>query len=41
MKVSRMGRDVGGLISIKEEVINLAEEIKSAKKEEIVNILQR
>ena len=36
-----MGRDVRGLINIKEEVINLAEEIKAAKKEEIVVILQR
>ena len=36
-----MGRDIRGLIDIKEEVINLAEEIKSAQKEEIVNILQR
>jgi hypothetical protein len=41
MRVSRMGRDVRGLIDIKEEVINLAEEIKSAKKEKIVEILQR
>lgn len=32
MRVSRIGRDVRGLIDIKEEVINLAEEIKSAKK---------
>ena len=30
-----------GLIDIKEEVINLAEEIKSAQKEAIVKILQR
>lgn len=30
-----------GLIDLKEEVINLAEEIKSAQKEEIVKILQR
>jgi hypothetical protein len=41
MRVSRAGRDVRGLIDIKEEVINLAEEIKSAKKEKIVEILQR
>jgi len=36
MKVSRVGRDIRGLIDIKEEVINLAEEVKSAKKEKIV-----
>jgi hypothetical protein len=41
MRVSRIGRDVRGLIDIKEEVINLAEEIKTAKKEKIVDILQR
>lgn len=41
MRVSRVGRDVRGLIDIKEEVINLAEEIKAAKKEKIVEILQR
>jgi len=41
LKVSKMGRDVRGLIDIKEEVINLAEEIKSAQKEDIVKILQR
>ena len=41
MRVSRVGRDVRGLIDIKEQVINLAEEIKSAKKEKIVDILQR
>lgn len=41
MKVSRVGRDIRGLIDIKEEVINLAEEVKSAKKEKIVEILQR
>lgn len=32
MRVSRVGRDIRGLIDIKEEVINLAEEIKLAKK---------
>lgn len=41
LKVSKMGKDVKGLIDIKEEVINLAEEIKSAQKEDIVKILQR
>ena len=41
MRVSRVGKDIRGLIDIKEEVINLAEEIKTAKKEEIVVILQR
>jgi GTP-binding protein EngB required for normal cell division len=41
VRVSKAGRDVKGLIDIKEEVINLAEEIKSAQKEDIVKILQR
>ncbi len=33
IRVSKAGKDVKGLIDIKEEVINLAEEIKSAQKE--------
>lgn len=41
IRVSKAGKDVKGLIDIKEEVINLAEEIKSAQKEDIVKILQR
>ena len=40
LRVSKIGRDVRGLIDIKEEIINLAEEIKSAQKEDIVKILQ-
>jgi hypothetical protein len=32
IRVSKVGKDVKGLIDIKEEVINLAEEIKSAQK---------
>jgi hypothetical protein len=36
-----MGKDIRGLIDIKEEIINLAEEIKGAQKEDIVKILQR
>ena len=40
-KVSKIGKNVKGLIDIKEEVINLAEEIKGAQKEAIVTILQR
>lgn len=32
MKVSRKGKDVQGLLDLKEEVINLAEEIKAAQK---------
>ena len=40
-RVREMGRDVRGLIGIKEEVIGLAEEIKSADKIDIVKILQR
>lgn len=41
MKMSKIGKNVKGLIDVKEEVINLAEEIKNAVKEEIVKILQR
>lgn len=41
LKVSKIGKNVRGLIDIKEEIINLAEEIKSAQKEDIVKILQR
>jgi hypothetical protein len=41
MRVSKMGKDIRGLIDIKEEIINLAEEIKGAQKEDIVKILQR
>ena len=40
-RVREMGRDVRGLIGIKEEVIGLAEEVKSAEKVDIVKILQR
>ena len=40
-KVQAIGRDVKGIISLKEDVIRLAEEIKSAKKENIMDILQR
>lgn len=39
--MSKIGKNVKGLIDVKEEVINLAEEIKNAVKEEIVKILQR
>lgn len=39
--MSRIGKNVRGLIDIKEEVINLAEEIKNAQKEAIVTILHR
>ena len=41
MRVSKAGKDVRGLIDLKEEVINLAEEIKGAQKEDIIKILQR
>lgn len=41
LKVSKTGKDVKGLLDLKEEVINLAEEIKKANKEDIVGILQR
>ena len=40
-KVQALGRDVNGIISLKEEVIKLAEEMKLAAKETIMDILQR
>lgn len=40
-RVQKMGRDVNAIISLKDEVIKLAEEIKAAKKENIIDILQR
>lgn len=36
-----MGRDVNSIITLKDEIIKLAEEIKASKKENIINILQR
>lgn len=41
MKASKQGKDIKGLLDLKDEVINLAEEIKNAKYEKIVEILQR
>lgn len=41
LKVHSLGRDVNAIIALKEEVIRLAEEIKSAQKEGIIDILQR
>jgi hypothetical protein len=41
VRVQQLGRDINGIISLKDEIIRLAEEMKSAKKEEIINILQR
>ena len=40
-KVHALGKDVNGIIALKDEVIRLAEEIKSAQKESIMEILQR
>jgi hypothetical protein len=40
-KVHKLGRDINGILILKEEIIRLAEEMKSSKKEEIINILQR
>lgn len=36
-----LGRDVNAIIKLKDDVIRLAEEIKSCKKEDILRILQR
>lgn len=41
IKASKQGKDIKGLLDLKDEVINLAEEIKNAKYEKIVEILQR
>ena len=40
-KVQSLGRDVNAIIGLKEEVIRLAEEVKSSQKEIIIDILQR
>jgi vacuolar-type H+-ATPase subunit F/Vma7 len=40
-KVQALGRDVTAIIALKEGVIRLAEEIKAAQKESIIDILQR
>ncbi len=36
-----MGRNVNEILLVKEEIIKLGEEIKSAKKEDVIKILQR
>lgn len=36
-----MGRDVNSIITLKDEIIKLAEEIKASRKENIIDILQR
>ncbi len=36
-----MGRDVNSIITLKDEIIKLAEEIKTSRKENIIDILQR
>lgn len=36
-----LGRDVNAIVQLKSEIIKLAEEIMSSKKENIVDILQR
>lgn len=41
VKAQNLGRDINGIISLKDEIIKLAEEMKSCKKEQIINILQR
>jgi hypothetical protein len=40
-RTHKLGRDVDAIIALKEGVIGLAEEIKSAHKEGIIEILQR
>ena len=40
IKVENTGKDIAGIITIKDEVIKLAEEIKGCKKEQILPILQ-
>lgn len=41
VKVQKLGKDINGIINLKDEIIRLAEEIKSCRKEDIINILQR
>lgn len=41
VKAQRLGKDINGIISLKDQIIKLAEEMKSCKKEEVLNILQR
>lgn len=41
LRAQNLGRDINGIISLKDEIIKLAEEMKSCKKEDIINILQR
>jgi hypothetical protein len=41
VRAHNLGKDINGIISLKEEIVKLAEEMKSSKKEEIINILQR
>jgi hypothetical protein len=36
-----LGRNVNEILLVKEEIIKLGEEIKSAKKEDVIKILQR
>lgn len=40
-KILSLGRDLGQIIKLKEEVINLAEQVKDSKPEAILSILQK
>lgn len=40
-RAQALDRDVAGIISLKDEIVKLAEEMKSCKKQEILTILQR
>ena len=41
VRVQNLGRDVNGILKLKEQITRLAEEVMQAKKESIVDILQR
>ena len=41
VKVQNLGRDINGIIKLKEKITKLAEEVMASKKENIVDILQR
>ena len=41
VKVQNLGKDVNGILKLKDNITKLAEEIMASKKESIVDILQR
>ena len=41
VKVQNLGKDVNGILKLKDNITKLAEEIMASKKENIVDVLQR